>query len=259
MNCASGVMPGFNISPADGAKPVFLNAYLKQVMQMYTVYYIPSKKYVGCTNNLKQRLQGFPGRGSHGVALEDVIVLFESDDIYAASIEEQENQRLLLGKADGRYYHKYQTEEILEKKRIGMSNLNKGRPMNETHKQKMSEFHKGKPKSKSHKKKIGDAQRGKILSDVHRKNLSLACKGKSISQEVREKIAAFHHGKVKSLEHKNKIAESHRGRIWITNGKQQYCIFPDRFPEFEVNGYTRGRLKNVDSKLWLNTGFGRAG
>lgn len=81
---------------------------------LYTVYYIEKhpkdgQPYVGCTNDIERRMSSW--YSSHNVPLSEVEILWETPWIEDASIMEQDLQKRILGKADGRFYHKCHSEE----------------------------------------------------------------------------------------------------------------------------------------------------
>jgi hypothetical protein len=112
---------------------------------------------------------------------------------------------------------------ISNETRQKLSELHKGKPKSEEHKQKMR-----KPKSEEHKQKIGisgkgrkatnetkqkmkDYHTGRLRSDVHKKKISESLKGNKHSEEAKQKMRDYHSGKVLTNETKEKIRQSQIG------------------------------------------------
>lgn len=209
---------------------------------MYTVYYIPSKNYVGCTNNLKRRLN--PNWWGHDVPIEEVEILFQSDNILLASHREQEYQQQLLGKADGQYYHQQTTPEI-----------------NRIRNRAIAEKYKGIPLSEEHKCHLSKIRLGRIWVNNGQSEAFIEA---DKFQEYSAK--GYAKGRLPfSQEARAKMGNSQRGKIWVSNDHQEVNIDPDQLPEYEKKGYLVGRLpfseerkkkmgKPAQGKIWVNNG-----
>lgn len=157
---------------------------------MYTVYHISSKEYIGCTNDLERRMLGSYG---HGISLDEVEILWETENIYEASYREQFEQFRIYGVSDNYLYHEHQSEDIKKRRN-----------------QAVSETLTGVPKSEEHRRKLSEAQIGKTLSEETRRKLSEA--------KIGEKNHFY--GKTHSEETRRKISEAQKTRI-----KCQYCDY----------------------------------
>lgn len=179
---------------------------------------LSGKRYVGKTNNLKQRWKhhrcsrlSYIGRAirKYGVANFTFQLLEEcvsEEDAYT-----RERYWVAFYKSDqqGSGYN-------LESGGLG------GKTASETTRQKQSEARKGKPRpahvvaamhTPEARAKSLAARRGKHRSAVTRAKMSVAAKGKQKSREAVEKSAAGHRGRPLSPEHREKIAKACRGKV----------------------------------------------
>ena len=214
-----------------------------------------SKKYIGITNNLKQRkkahTRGYSGAGlfsravkKYGIENFNFCVLAILDNVDEAARTEQAailafntlfpNGYNLKAGAPGTLYNGSPTEETRRK----MSISNKGKKRSTETCIKISNAQKYRLQSEEARKKQADSHRGQIAwnkgiscSEETRVKISVAKKGKKCSQETCAKRSEISKGRIHSPEIRIKISEAHRSsqkskehlaKVWVSNtGKKR--------------------------------------
>lgn len=100
----------------------------------------------------------------------------------------------------------------------------------------------GKHHSEETKKKISNANSGKTFSDEI--NKSKGRKGKTLTEDHKNKIREANSGVEFSPEHKENISKSRVGKVFITNGTETKCIYPEDFVEYDQTMWRLGRTFN---------------
>lgn len=183
-------------------------------MYIYSDYHIPShpsdgKSYVGCTINLKERMR------QHGVSMKEVDILFQSEDIIEASYAEQQYQKIILGEADGLFYHLTASEERNKSISYAIKGISKP--------------------------KVGDALRGVTRGPYSFERCQAISAG-------RRGQSAWNKGIHNSPEHCKAIGASQKDLVWVCNPTESRRIKKDQLDDFLATGYQRGRTYKVDKK-----------
>jgi len=128
----------------------------------------------------------------------------------------EETKRKISEKMKGEnnpFYGKKHSEEDVKKMR---KNHSGGTPIGFKHtdemRRKLSEVKKGKKMDEETKKKISKANKGKCISEKQRKQISEARKGMKFTEEHRKKIGESKRGIKLTEEHKRKISKGNKGR-----------------------------------------------
>jgi hypothetical protein len=109
-------------------------------------------------------------------------------------------------------------------------------------KQKMSNVRKGVPKSEDHKQKISKALKGKQnflgkkISKEHKEKISEANKGRIVSEETKKKLSQARKKRITTEETRKKLSVVHKGKKWYNNGKIETLSFSN------ISGFIEGRL-----------------